>query len=62
LEKQDIVDELGELPPVKLHCSVLAADGLKDAIKKYLEKLGVLADYPEVKEFNVKECFHDEAS
>ncbi|MCK4382814.1 MAG: iron-sulfur cluster assembly scaffold protein, partial [Candidatus Lokiarchaeota archaeon] len=25
------------LPPIKLHCSNLAADALKDAIKKYRE-------------------------
>ena len=35
LKKEDIVKELGELPPVKLHCSVLAIDALKKAIEDY---------------------------
>lgn len=59
IERKDIVNGLGELPPVKIHCSVLASDGLKDAIKKYLEKVGELNNYPEVKDFAVKECFHE---
>jgi len=59
LEKQDIVKELGQLPPVKLHCSVLASDGLKVAIKNYLEKLGEIDNYPEIKKFKIVECFHE---
>ncbi len=39
---KDAVDELGGLPPVKVHCSVLAVDGLKAAIQDYEEKkLGI---------------------
>ncbi len=38
ITKQQIADELGGLPPEKLHCSVLAADGLADAIKDYRSK------------------------
>lgn len=55
LEKKDIIDELGELPPVKIHCSILASDGLKIAIKDYLKNNGVLEQYPEIKNFEVKE-------
>ncbi|MGC9002124.1 MAG: iron-sulfur cluster assembly scaffold protein [Dictyoglomus sp.] len=33
---KDVVDALGGLPPVKLHCLVLAIDGLKAAIRNYL--------------------------
>ncbi len=33
----DIVEELS-LPPVKIHCSVLAEDAIKAAIKDYKEK------------------------
>ncbi len=35
---QDVADELGGLPPVKLHCSNLAADALQDAIANYKSK------------------------
>lgn len=31
----DIVEALGELPPIKVHCSNLAADALKKAIEDY---------------------------
>ncbi len=58
LEKKNIVEGLGELPPVKLHCSVLASDALKVAIKNYLEDLGVLDNYKEIKSFKIKEHMH----
>ncbi len=35
---QDVVDELGELPPSKVHCANLAQKGLKEAIDDYKEK------------------------
>jgi NifU-like protein involved in Fe-S cluster formation len=35
LTKMEIVDALGGLPEPKIHCSVMAADGLKEAIKVY---------------------------
>ena len=35
---QDIVNELGELPAVKIHCSVLAKHGLKAAVEDYRKK------------------------
>ena len=40
LTKQDIADELGGLPSAKMHCSVLATDGLKLAIDDYLKSQG----------------------
>ena len=33
-----VVEALGGLPPVKLHCSVLAEEALKSAIEDYLSK------------------------
>ena len=36
----DIVEELA-LPPVKIHCSVLAEDAIKAAIKDYQMKNGI---------------------
>ncbi len=38
ITRQDVAAELDGLPPVKMHCSNLAADALRDAIKKYREK------------------------
>lgn len=37
ISRNDVADSLDGLPPIKLHCSNLAADGLQDAIKKYRE-------------------------
>jgi nitrogen fixation NifU-like protein len=36
LTNRDVADELGGLPPVKMHCSALAADALNEAIYSYL--------------------------
>ena len=35
---QEVVDALGGLPPVKIHCSVLAEEALKAAIEDYETK------------------------
>lgn len=35
-----IIDELGGLPPVKVHCSVLADHAIKTAIYDYAQKTG----------------------
>ena len=37
IKNTDIVEELN-LPPVKIHCSVLAEDAIKSAIKDYMSK------------------------
>jgi len=37
IKNTDIVEELS-LPPVKIHCSVLAEDAIKSAIKDYTNK------------------------
>lgn len=39
IKNTDIVSELS-LPPVKIHCSVLAEDALKAALQDYLKKNG----------------------
>jgi nitrogen fixation NifU-like protein len=39
IKNQDIADELA-LPPVKVHCSVLAEDAIKAAIQDYEKKQG----------------------
>ena len=40
IDNMDIVEELA-LPPVKIHCSVLAEDAIKHAIKDYQNKNSV---------------------
>lgn len=40
IDNMDIVEELA-LPPVKIHCSVLAEDAIKAAIKDYQQKNGI---------------------
>ena len=39
IKNVEIVEELS-LPPVKIHCSVLAEDAIKSAIQNYREKQG----------------------
>jgi nitrogen fixation NifU-like protein len=43
IKNTDIVAELS-LPPVKIHCSVLAEDAIKAAISDYKKKQGVKGD------------------
>lgn len=38
ITRGDVADNLGGLPPIKMHCSNLAADGLHAAIQDYLKK------------------------
>ena len=40
ISNQAVAEALGGLPPVKMHCSNLAADALHEAIKNYIEKKG----------------------
>lgn len=35
ITRNDVADNLGGLPPIKMHCSNLAADALHEAIKDY---------------------------
>lgn len=40
LTNKQIINELGGLPPVKVHCSVLADKAIKNAIYDYAQKQG----------------------
>ena len=40
IKNTSIVEELN-LPPIKIHCSVLAEDAIKAAIQDYMEKKGL---------------------
>ncbi len=38
ITRKDVADNLGGLPPIKMHCSNLAADALHEAVKDYRKK------------------------
>jgi len=38
ITKDDVVKDLGGLPPFKVHCSMLGVDALRKAIKNYQDK------------------------
>ncbi len=38
LSNRAVAEALGGLPPIKMHCSVLAEEALKSAIEDYLQK------------------------
>jgi nitrogen fixation NifU-like protein len=38
ITNKDVAEELDGLPPVKMHCSLLAEEGLKAAIKDYRKR------------------------
>jgi len=40
ISNKDVAEKLKGLPPIKMHCSNLAADALRDAIKNYENKKG----------------------
>jgi len=39
ITRADVAESLGGLPPIKMHCSNLAADALHEAIKDYEKKV-----------------------
>lgn len=39
ISRNDVANELGGLPPIKMHCSNLAAEALKKAIEDYRAKI-----------------------
>ena len=54
---KDVVDALGGLPAHKLHCSVLAEEAVKSAVKDYYDKNGIAYDkkkFPECE--NCESC------
>lgn len=44
LTNREVVDALGGLPAHKLHCSVLAEEAIKSAVKDYYDKNGIRYD------------------
>ena len=45
LTNRQVVDALGGLPAHKLHCSVLAEEAVKSAIKDYYDRNGISYDH-----------------
>jgi nitrogen fixation NifU-like protein len=41
VSNKDVMEELGGLPPQKIHCSLLAEEGIKAAIEDYRKKAGI---------------------
>ena len=60
LKNSDVVKALDGLPPVKLHCSVLAEEAIHEAIADYYRKEGKLTEKEIKQKCNLKEhhCEH----
>ena len=59
LTNKEIINELGGLPPVKVHCSVLADKAIKNAIYDYAQKNGKVYSALEGYDPNEDEDEHD---
>ena len=55
LSNQSVVEALDGLPPQKIHCSVLAEEAVRAAVKDYYDKNGIAYD-PE--KFQIHDCEH----
>ena len=44
ITNKQVVDALGGLPAYKLHCSVLAEESIKSAVKNYYDRNNILYD------------------
>lgn len=53
LTNQAVVEALDGLPPVKIHCSVLAEEAIKAAVKDYYDKNGISYDPETFKEKDI---------
>ncbi len=55
LSNQAVVEALDGLPPQKIHCSVLAEEAVRAAVKDYYDKNGIAYD-PD--KFQIHDCEH----
>ena len=58
LTNKAVVEALGGLPAVKIHCSVLAEEAVKAAVKDYYDKNGIEYDPEMFKEGSCSHCCH----
>ena len=55
LSNQAVVEALDGLPPPKIHCSVLAEEAVRAAVKDYYDRNGIAYD---PKELEIHDCDH----
>ena len=55
LSNQAVVEALDGLPPQKIHCSVLAEEAVRAAVKDYYDRDGIAYD---PKELEIHDCDH----
>ena len=56
LTNKAVVEALDGLPPIKIHCSVLAEEAVKAAVKDYYDKNGIEYDPEQFKENPCDHC------
>ena len=56
LTNSAVVEALEGLPPVKIHCSVLAEEAVKAAVKDYYDKNGIAYDAALFREHDCAAC------
>ena len=56
LTNKAVVEALDGLPPVKIHCSVLAEEAVKAAVKDYYDKKGIEYDHAKFANVDCAEC------
>jgi len=54
-----VVEALGGLPKIKMHCSVLAEQALRSAIVDYLKKSNRLQEFPQFKDYKAEDILHE---
>ena len=59
LTNSAVVEALEGLPPVKMHCSVLAEEAIKSAVADYYKKNGIDKAVPGAPSCHDCECEHD---
>jgi nitrogen fixation NifU-like protein len=55
LTNKAVIEALDGLPPVKIHCSVLAEEAIKAAVKDYYDRHGIDYDPEQFAETDIHE-------